>query len=268
MKLEGKVALVTGAGRGLGRAYALRLASLGADVVINDIDLNSAAVYNERLTAPSVTDEVQALGRRSIGIQTDVNNKAAVNSMIAQTIDEFGRIDVLVCNAGGVVGTQETSLASQVSEEDFDATLGMNLRGTVFCCQAAIPHMRSNGSGKIINVSSEYALRSSRGGKVAAYGVAKAAIIGYTMYLAEEVGQYGICVNAIAPGYIQTAMAIAELGEAGGYAEAATGVALRRWGTTEDCAKVIEFLSTDLSDYVTGQVIVIDGGLSLLDPLG
>ncbi len=268
MKLVGKVALVTGAGRGLGRAYARRLAALGADVVVNDIDLNSAAVYGEQLTASSVTEEVLALGRRSIGIQADVNNKSQVNAMVEQTIDEWGRLDILVCNAGGVGGTLEGSFASNVSEEEFDATLGMNLRGTVFCCQAAVPHMRSNGGGKIVNVSSEYALRSSRGGKLAAYGTAKAAIIGYTMYLAEEVGQYGITVNAIAPGYIQTAMAIAELGEAEGYAEAAGGVALRRWGTTEDCAKVIEFLCTDLSDYVTGQVIVIDGGLSLLDPLG
>ncbi|MDP9225181.1 MAG: glucose 1-dehydrogenase [Actinomycetota bacterium] len=268
MKLEGKVALVTGAGRGLGRAYALRLASLGADVVVNDIDLNSAAVYAEELTAPSVEEEVRALGRRAIGIRADVGDKAEVDSMMAQTMDEFGGIDVLVCNAGGLRGDPETSFASSVSEEDFDATLDTNLRGTVLCCQAAVPHMRSHHGGKIVNVTSEYALRSSRGGKLAAYGTAKAAIIGYTMYLAEEVGEYGITVNAIAPGYIQTAMAIAELGDEGGYAEAAGGVALRRWGTTHDCAGVVEFLCTDLSDYVTGQVIVVDGGLSLLDPLG
>jgi NAD(P)-dependent dehydrogenase (short-subunit alcohol dehydrogenase family) len=240
---------------------------LGADIVVNDIDLNSAAVYDEKLSAASVTEEVLALGRRSIGIQADVNNRSQVRSMIAQTIDELGGLDILICNAGGVMGTMETSSASQVSEEEFDATLGMNLRGTVFCCQAAVPHMRSNGGGKIVNVSSEYAIRSSRGGKLAAYGTAKAAIVGYTMYLAEEVGQYGITVNAIAPGYILTSMALAELGESEGYDDA-SGVALRRWGTTEDCAKVIEFLCTDLSDYVTGQLIVVDGGLSLLDPLG
>jgi 3-oxoacyl-[acyl-carrier protein] reductase len=267
VKLAGKVALVTGAGRGLGRAYALRLASLGADVVINDIDLNSAAVYEEKLTAPNVMDEVRALGRRSIGIQADVGRKTEVDAMFTQIIDELGRLDILVCNAGGLAGTQEESLASTVSEDDFNATLAMNLHGVVFCCQAAIPHMRANGGGKIVNVSSEYAMRSSRGGKYAAYGTAKAAIIGYTMFLAEEVGQYGINVNAIAPGYILTSMAVAELGDQEGY-ESADGVALRRWGTTEDCAKVIEFLCTDLSNYITGQVIMVDGGLSLLDPLG
>jgi NAD(P)-dependent dehydrogenase (short-subunit alcohol dehydrogenase family) len=267
MKLTGKVALVTGAGRGLGRAYALRLASLGADVVINDIDLNSAAVYDEKLTEPTVMDEVRARGGRSIGIEADVGKKAEVDAMVDQIMGDFGRLDILVCNAGGLSGSQEESLASTVSEEDFNATLAMNLHGVVFCCQAAIPHMRANGGGKIVNVSSEYAMRSSRGGKFAAYGTAKAAIIGYTMYLAEEVGQYGINVNAIAPGYILTSMALAELGDQEGY-ESADGVALRRWGTTDDCAKVIEFLCTDLSEYVTGQTMIVDGGLSLLDPLG
>jgi NAD(P)-dependent dehydrogenase (short-subunit alcohol dehydrogenase family) len=267
VKLSGKVALVTGAGRGLGRAYALRLASLGADVVINDIDLNSAAVYDEKLTAPTVMDEVRAFGRNSIGIQTDVSNKAEVDAMVEQVIAELGRLDILVCNAGGLSGAPEKSLASTMPEEDFNATLGMNLHGVVFCCQAAVPHMRNAGGGKIVNVSSEYAMRASRGGKYAAYGTAKAAIIGYTLFLAEEVGQYGINVNAIAPGYILTSMAVAELGGLEGY-ESADAVALRRWGTTEDCAKVIEFLCTDLSDYVTGQTMVVDGGLSLLDPLG
>jgi NAD(P)-dependent dehydrogenase (short-subunit alcohol dehydrogenase family) len=267
MKLAGKVALVTGAGRGLGRAYALRLASLGADVVINDIDLNSAAVYDENLTAPTVMDEVRALGQKSIGIQADVSKKAEVDAMVDQIIDEFGRLDILVSNAGGLAGSQEESMASTVSEAEFNATLAMNLHGVVFCCQAAVPHMRANGGGKIVNVSSEYAIRASRGGKFAAYGTAKAAIIGYTMYLAEEVGQYGINVNAIAPGYILTSMAVAELGDQEGY-DSANGVALRRWGTTHDCANVIEFLCTELSDYVTGQVVIVDGGLSLLDPLG
>ena len=267
MKLAGKVALITGAGRGLGRAYALRLASLGADVVINDIDLNSAAVYDEKLSAPTVMDEVRAIGRKSIGIEADVSKKAEVDAMVDQTIDELHRLDILVCNAGGLSGSPEESLASTVPEEDFNATLGMNLHGVVFCCQAAVPHMRANGGGRIVNVSSEYAMRASRGGKYAAYGTAKAAIIGYTMFLAEEVGQYGINVNAIAPGYILTSMAVAELGDQEGY-ESADGVALRRWGTTQDCANVIEFLCTDLSQYVTGQTMIVDGGLSLLDPLG
>jgi NAD(P)-dependent dehydrogenase (short-subunit alcohol dehydrogenase family) len=267
VKLAGKVALVTGAGRGLGRAYALRLASLGADVVINDIDLNSAAVYDEKLTAETVMDEVRALGRRSIGIQADVGKRTDVNAMVDQLIDEFGSLDVLVCNAGGLAGSPDESLASTVPEKDLTETLAMNLHGVVFCCQAAIPHMRKAGRGKIVNVSSEYAVRAARGGKYAAYGTAKAAIIGYTMYLAEEVGKYGITVNAIAPGYILTSMAVAELGDQEGY-DSPDGVALRRWGTTEDCAKVIEFLCTDLSDYITGQVITVDGGLSLLDSLG
>lgn len=268
MVLEGKVALVTGAGRGLGRAYALRLASLGADVAINDINLASAQEYGEPLTAPTVMDELRALGRRSVGIEADVTDKIQVQSMIEQVISSLGRLDILVCNAGGLLENYEQSFATTVAEEDLRKTVDRNLYGTIFCCQAAAEPMKQNGWGKIVTVSSTSGLRAHRGGWYASYGAAKAAVIGYTLYLADELGPYSITVNAIAPGNIRTSRMLARAGDPWIDEQEAQRIALRRWGTTEDCARVIEFLCTPLSDYVTGQVIVVDGGLTLRDPVG
>ena len=137
MKLEGQVAVVTGAGRGIGRAYALRLAGLGADIVINDIDLESAREFNEELTAPTVMDEVRNLGVRCLGIQADVSDKEAVDAMFQQILTEFGRVDILVNNAGGMAGDRTRSFAASMPEEDIRATFDRNLMGTIFCCQAA-----------------------------------------------------------------------------------------------------------------------------------
>ncbi len=209
MKLQGKVALVTGAARGLGRGYALRLAGLGADVVINDINLESAKEFDEELTAPTVMDEIRALGRRSIGIQCDAANRQAIEAMFQQILSEFGRIDILVNNAGGLQVRPEASYASTMPEEDLRRELDRNLMSCIFCCQAAIPPMKAQGGGKIINVSSTAGLTGGFRGYYASYGAAKAAIIAYTRYLAGEVARYGIIVNCIAPGSIGTARLLA-----------------------------------------------------------
>ncbi|HLZ07632.1 MAG TPA: SDR family NAD(P)-dependent oxidoreductase, partial [Chloroflexota bacterium] len=254
-KLSGKVALVTGSARGLGRAYALHLAQLGADIVVNDIDMDAAKAYDEKLTAPTVMDEVRAIGSRSLGIVADVTDQAQVRSMLAQIISELGQIDILVNNAGGAL-VPGPSYASSVPEADFRRMLDINLMGTVFCCQAVAEPMKSQGRGKIVNVGSQAGLRSQGGGGGTSYSVAKAAIHHYTRKLADELGPFGINVNCIAPGYILSSRAIA-----GGRnrpesrARLEGEIALRRLGMPIDCAKVVEFLVTDLSDYVTGQII-------------
>lgn len=260
-KLSGKVALVTGSGRGLGRAYAHRLAALGADVVINDIRLDSAKEFGERLTAETVMAENEAFGVRSLGIECSVADRDAVFSMVDRILDEFGRLDILVCNAGGLAGEVFESFASSVSEKDLRATLDRNLMGTIFCCQAAAAPMKQRRSGKIVTVASQAGLQSQQGGVYASYGAAKAAIIRYTSYLAQELGPYNINVNCIAPAYIETA----RLREIAFKHEAIresvlSQVPLGRMGTEDDCAKVVEFLCTDLSDYVTGQTISVCGG--------
>jgi|HigsolmetaAR202D_1030399.scaffolds.fasta_scaffold00001_115 NAD(P)-dependent dehydrogenase (short-subunit alcohol dehydrogenase family) len=267
-KLAGKVALVTGAARGLGRAYALRLASLGADVVINDINIYAAREYNEPLTgdAQTVGEEIRAMGRRSLDIVADVTDPQACKDMVAQIVEELGRIDILVTNAGGQLAPNERSYAATMPPEDFKWIMDINLVGTVNCCQAVAPYMKEQRSGKIVTVGSQAGLRAGgdSNGFFAHYGVAKAAIHQYTRHLAAEMGPYGVNVNCIAPGLILSSRAIA-----GGRnsdesrARAEPNIALRRMGWPEDCAKVVEFLVTDLSDYVTGQVIVIDGGINM-----
>jgi NAD(P)-dependent dehydrogenase (short-subunit alcohol dehydrogenase family) len=264
-KLAGKVALVTGSARGLGRAYALRLARLGADVVVNDVDLHANRQYDEPLTpgCDTVVDEVRALGRRALGIVADVTDEAKVRRMVAQVEAGLGRIDVLVCNAGGAL-IPGPSVASEVPLADFKRMMDLNLIGTIHVCQAVAPVMKRQRSGKIVTVGSQAGLRSQGAGGGTSYSVAKAAVHHYTRKLAAELGPFGITVNCIAPGWILSSRAIT-----GGRNRPETRdrllqeIALKRLGEPEDCAKVVEFLATDLSDYVTGQVIPICGGVCL-----
>jgi len=257
-KLKGKVALVTGSGRGLGRAYALRLARLGADVVINDIRLDSAREFNEALTAATVMDECRAFGVRSIGIEADVSQKALVDAMVERIVAEMGSLDILVNNAGGMLRRPETGVASTMTEDDLRFTLDINLMSTVFCCQAAAPVMRKKGWGRIVNVSSQAALGGNPRG--VHYGIAKAAVIRYTRSLATELGPFGINVNCIAPALILSSRALVQDPQR---KNAGPNIPLRRVGVPEDCAKVVEFFCTDLSDYVTGQCLGVCGGLIL-----
>jgi NAD(P)-dependent dehydrogenase (short-subunit alcohol dehydrogenase family) len=264
-KLTGQVAVVTGAGRGLGRAYALRLASLGANVVINDLRLDSAQEFDEELTADTVMAECESFGVKSLGVAADVTVKAEVERLFAETLKAFGRVDVLVNNAGGVLRPAERGQASTVPEDDWRFIMDVNLTGTVFCCQAAAVPMKAQRSGKIINVSSQAGLRGSLSGGIAHYCVAKAGIVEYTRLLAGELGPFNINVNCIAPGLILTSRANKQFNRNSpeNVAAASQRIALRRVGMPEDCAKVVEFLATDLSDYVTGQVIPVCGGMVL-----
>ena len=264
-KLSGKVAIVTGAGRGLGRAYALRLADLGANVVVNDVDLNCSAEFEESLTAESVMAECEMRGVRAIGVEADVTVRSDVDRLFSEALSAFGRVDVLVNNAGGVLRPAERSKASSVSEDDWRYIMDVNLTQTVFCCQAAAAPMREQRSGKIVNVASQAGVRANLDGSIAHYSVAKAGIIQYTRLLAAELGPWNINVNCIAPGLILTSRANKQFNRDSpeALAKAAPSIPLRRMGLPEDCARVVEFLVTDLSDYVSGQVICIDGGMVL-----
>jgi 3-oxoacyl-[acyl-carrier protein] reductase len=260
--LDGKVALITGAGRGIGRQYALRLAALGADIALCDADLHAARAVGEELSADTVGAEVRVLGRDSFEMAVDVTRREEMEAFFAAVDERFGRVDVVVCNAGGLFEPGDKSWAASVPMDLFEATMARNLMGTIHTCQLAAPLMLRNGWGKVVTVASVGAFRASDRGWYTSYGVAKAGVIAYTLYLAEELGPAGITVNAIAPGYIGThrvrAAAVEPAEE-----RVSADTPLGRPGTPEDCAGVIEFLCTPLSDFVTGQVIVVDGGATI-----
>ncbi len=270
-KLSGKVALITGGARGLGRGYALRLAGLGAHIAIIDRNLQAANVYEferAQLTAATVVAECEALGVRAIGLEVDLTDRGATDSAVAEVADRLDRIDIAVCNAGGGTVTfadergdgandsedlVTTGTPSDTPEEMLTRVFDINVKTCMYTCMAVEPYMKQQGGGKIVTVSSTAGV-DAKGG-YHPYGTAKAAIIHYTRALAQELGPHNINVNAIAPGIIRT-------GRLGDRAELAKErVALQREGTIEDCAKVVEFLATDLSDYVTGRTIIIDGGM-------
>jgi len=276
-KLKGKVALVTGGARGLGRGYALRLAGLGADIAILDRNLRGFEVYEfekERMTAPSVMDECEALGVRAMGLEVDLTGRAATEKAIAKIVKKMGRMDIAVCNAGGgtiifanevkpkdprserkgetgPVDITTTGTAADCPQEMLTRVLDINLMTCMYTCMAVVPYMKKQKSGKIVTVASTAGLMPNAG--YHPYGTAKSAIIFYTRALAQELGPHNINVNCIAPGIIRT-------GRMGDRSAMTDRIPLRREGTIEDCVNVVEFLVTDLSDYVTGATIAIDGG--------
>ncbi len=277
-KLAGKVAVITGGARGLGRGYALRLANLGSDIAIIDRNLKGFEVYEferKQITAPTVMDECKALGVRAMGLEVDLTDRAATEKAIADIVKEMGRVDIAICNAGGgtfkfadeikpgeagserkgETGTGDintTGTPADCPQDMLTRVLDINLMPCMYTCMAVAPYMKEQKSGKIVTVASIGGL-SARGGGYHPYGTAKAAIIYYMRTLAQELGPYNINVNCIAPGINRT-------GRLGDRSQMASLIPLRREGTIEDCAKVVEFLVTDLSDYVTGKTITIDGG--------
>ena len=261
--IAGKIAIVTGGARGIGRATALRLARAGADVVIADMDLDGARIWGETLSAPTVMAEIEALGRRSIGVQGDLSKRADANELIARTVAELGRVDILVNNAGGVIAPVETSYASITPDEDMDVLFAANYKTMVYCCQAAAPHMKAQKSGAIVNVTSGRG-DASPNGSLAHYTAAKAGVTMFTRALAGELGPDGIRVNAVSPGTTMSARVASLAVQRGiGTPDQAQRIALRRLGQPEDLAKVIEFLASDLAGFVTGQCIAVNGGSSL-----
>ncbi len=258
-KLAGRVALVTGAARGLGRGIAHRLARLGADVCIADLDLAGASEFGEPLFADSVAAELRTFGVRSLEFQLDCAVRSDVDRMVATIRERLGSLDILVNNAGGMLRPIPGSSASQMNESDTRDILDMNLWTTIQCSQAAVPPMCERGWGRIVNVGSQAGLRGG-GGPMANYGLAKAGVVHFTRTLAAEVGPWGITVNCIAPALIRTSRAVAQFPDR---ESAAERIPLRRLGVPEDAAKVVEFFCTELGDYVTGQVLGLCGGTLL-----
>ncbi len=275
--LDGKIALVTGAGgrNGIGRAIATRLAGEGADVVVTDIRASLDAIRAEDREEgwqglPSVVEEIEAMGRNSLGLYSDVSDAAEVDGMVAQTLDRFGRIDILVNNAGSRPG-KDRVLVVDLEEEAFDEVMRVNVRGPYLCSRAVSRHMASRpGRGKIINISSGAGKRGIA--RYAAYCASKFAVIGFTQALAQEMAQHEVNVNAICPGLVDTervdfiAAALAPAGEsseeyrAGMVADRAVRVPMGRIAQGDDIARMAAFLASSESDYVTGLSISVSGG--------
>lgn len=262
-KLTGKVAVVTGAARGLGRAYALKLAKLGADVGIIDIDLKSYEQFEGEFIGEqyeTVVDELKELGVKAFGAEADISKKDQVQEAFSEITKHLGEVDILVANAGGGTGPLEGNKASEIKPNELQIVLERNLFGTIHSVEAVAAGMKKKGSGKIVTVTSVTGLQAQPGGNYSHYAATKAAIVNYTKYLAQDLGPYNITVNAIAPGYIGTGRLNEQFKKAG-VETYSDQTALKRLGTPEDCANVIEFLTTNQSDYVTGTVIDVTGGL-------
>ena len=242
--LENKVAIVTGGARGLGKAYCLRMAEEGAKVVVADI------LEQE---AEETASEIKAKGGEAIAVKTDVTSEAATQQMANKTVKAFGRIDILVNNAGFYHGMSRKPFY-EISSEEWDKMMDVSAKGTWICSKAVFPQMKTQGKGKIINVSSEAFFAPTKG--LIHYTAAKAAVIGITRVLAGELGQYGICVNVIVPGVIDTPATRSYVSME---KMDASSVPMKRFGVPEDIVGSVVFFASDDSDFVSGQSLLIDG---------
>jgi 3-oxoacyl-[acyl-carrier protein] reductase len=244
MRLEGKNALVTGAAQGIGKYIALGMAREGANVAIADVNIESAQ---------NTSQEVSASGLKSIAIKLDVSKQDEVTNVFGTFIKEFGTLDILVNNAGI---TRDTVLL-RMKEADWDAVLNINLKGSFLCSKEAIKIMSRQRSGKIINISSVVAFTGNPG--QANYSSSKAGLVGLTKTIAKEYASRGIRANAVAPGFIQTAMTDILSDEV--KTEMKKAIPLGQFGTPEDVTNAVIFLASKEADYITGQVIHINGGM-------
>lgn len=252
MKLDGKVAIVTGGGQGIGRAIALRLAKEGADVVVNDINME---------TASSVADEIKAIGRRALAIKADVSNSQEVNEMVETTLRELGKVDILVNNAGTayVIPTEE------LAEDIWDRSIDINLKGPFLCSQAVGREMIKQKQGKIVNIASGAGLAGIP--KMLAYCASKGGVVLLSQALAVEWAKYNINVNTVCPGFTVTPMTDAVRRESPQtFEHRERRIPLHRVARPEDIAEAVVFFTSPESNYITGQTLSVDGGTTAIHP--
>ncbi len=246
-QLHEKIAVVTGASRGIGRGIALELASRGATVVAN--------YQTSADAANALVAEIESLGGKALAVQADVSTEEGANGLIKAAVDAYGKIDILVNNAG----TTRDNVIMLMSADDFDTVIDTNLRSTWLCSKAAVRAMMRKRYGRIINITSISGIMGN-GGQTN-YSASKAGIIGLTKALAREVSSRNVTVNAVAPGFVLTDLT-ANLPE-DIKAKLNENIPLGRWGSIEDVAKATAFLASDEASYITGHVLVVDGGLAM-----
>jgi 3-oxoacyl-[acyl-carrier protein] reductase len=245
MELKNRVAVVTGGAKGIGKAISLKLASLGCKVVIN--------YQSSETAAADVVKYIQANGGEALALKCDVTDFEATKGFVDEIVKTYGQIDILVNNAG----ITKDGLVMRMSENDFDAVIQTNLKGTWNLAKHASRHMMKKRSGKIINIASVVGITGNAG--QSNYCASKAGVIGLTKALAKEFASRNICVNAVAPGFIQTDMTDVLSEEVVQNIQA--NIALGRLGEAEDVANAVSFLASDLANYITGQVLNVCGGL-------
>jgi len=244
MTLSGKIALVTGAAQGIGRDIALGLAADGADVAICDVNLEAAQ---------KTAGDIEAKGRKSLALKANVAASAEVTAMIDQIMEKFGRLDILVNNAG----ITRDGLILRMKDEDWDLVLSINLKGAFLCTKAALKHMTKQRTGTIINIASIVGAMGNAG--QANYVASKAGLIGLTKTIAREYANRNVTANAVAPGFIDTAMTQALTEQV--RADLAKQIPLGRLGSSEDVANAVRFLASPSAAYITGQVVHVNGGM-------
>ena len=246
--LEDKIAIVTGASRGIGRVIALELASQGATTVVN--------YYSSEASAQEVVAEIEEAGGTAVAMQADVSDFEAAQALVKNTLDSYGQIDILVNNAG----TTRDKLLLTMKEDDWDVVIDTNLKSLFNCCKAvARPMVRRRKGGRIINVSSVVGLAGQAG--QTNYAASKAGIIGFTKSLAKELGMRNITVNSVAPGFFPTALTDVLTEDM--VDRALELIPLGRLGELQEIADLVAFLASDKASYITGEVIRVDGGLAM-----
>ena len=244
MKLKGKVAIVTGGSRGIGRAICLRLAEEGCDVVVNYV--------RNRARAAEVVKEIQANGRKAFSAKADVSKLAQAEKLVQTTLEKFGRVDILVNNAG----VYSEHLLTDLDEHEWDRMVEVNLKSMYNCCKSAVLHMIGRKGGSIVSISSINGKQGFPGDTH--YSATKAAVIGFTMSLAKELAKYNIRVNAVAPGEILTDVTKDDIAKSGN--EFLKQIPMGRFGKPEEVAAVVAFLVSDDASYITGETINVNGG--------